>query len=97
MAKTEGSWQLLHELDGARLGLFHMNDYPHAPDIRRLTDAERVYPGDGVAPLAQILEALQEIGYQGMFSLELFNEQYEQAGAEIVVETGLAKMKQVLK
>lgn len=96
MAKTPGSTELLRELNGSQLGLFHLNDYPQAEDIRQLTDAQRVYPGDGVAPLAQIFETLRQIGYTGMYSLELFNEEYEAAGAQHVAQTGLAKMKQVL-
>jgi 2-keto-myo-inositol isomerase len=96
MAKTPGSFELLKELNGAQLGLFHLNDYPQADDIRDLSDAERVYPGDGVAPLGQIFATLDEIGYTGMYSLELFNKGYEEAGAVQVAQTGMAKMKQVL-
>lgn len=97
LAKTEGSFELLGTLDGAQLGLFHMNDYPDAPDIRQLSDAQRVYPGDGVAPLGQIVETLGGIGYTGFFSLELFNRTYEEAGAASVVQTGFSKMQQVLE
>ena len=97
MAKTEGSFELLGELSGVQLGLFHLNDYPYAPDLRRLTDAQRVYPGDGVAPLRQIFDTLKQIGYTGVYSLELFNKEYEEAGAEHVAQTGLAKMKQLLE
>ena len=96
MAKTPGSTDLLRQLDGARLGLFHLNDYPAAEDIRQLSDAERVYPGDGVAPLAELMSILREIGYSGMYSLELFNKGYEEAGAAQVMQTGLTKMKQLL-
>lgn len=94
-AKTEGSFELLKELKGTQLGLFHVNDYPQATDIRQLTDAQRVYPGDGVAPLRQIFNTLKKIGYTGMLSLELFNREYEKSGAEHVARTGLEKMKQV--
>ena len=31
--------------------VFHINDYPSAPPPADITDAHRVYPGDGVAPL----------------------------------------------
>ena len=97
MAKTKGSFELLAELKGTQLGLFHVNDYPDAPDLRQLTDAQRVYPGDGVAPLEQIFSTLKHIGYTGMFSLELFNKEYEKSGAEEVVRTGLKKMKKVVE
>jgi len=97
MAKTEDSLELLGKLDGTQAGLFHINDYPNAPDIRQLTDDQRLYPGDGVAPLQKIIDTLKRIGYTGMYSLELFNEKYEEAGAMHVAETGLAKMKQLLE
>ena len=96
MAKTPGSFELLKGLTGAQLGLFHLNDYPQADDIGQLTDAQRVYPGDGAAPLGHIFEILRQIGYTGMYSLELFNQEYEAAGAAQVAQTGLAKMRQVL-
>lgn len=94
-AKTEGSFELLSELKGSQLGLIHVNDYPYADDIRQLKDSQRVYPGDGVAPLKQISDTLKKIGYEGMYSLELFNEEYERSGAENVLKTGIEKMKQV--
>ena len=97
MSKTPGSTELLRELEGSQLGLFHVNDYPQTDDIRQLTDAQRVYPGDGVAPLTQIFETLRQIGYTGLYSLELFNQEYEADGAARVSGTGLSKMKRVLQ
>lgn len=96
MAKTEGSFELMKKLKGSQIGLFHVNDYPQADDIRKLTDQQRVYPGDGVAPLSEIFGTLKDIGFKGMYSLELFNREYEKAGAESVVKTGFEKMKKVI-
>lgn len=95
MAKTEGSFDLLGELKGTNLGLFHVNDYPDAPDITKLKDDERVYPGDGVAPLGQIVNTLRKMGYAGMLSLELFNKEYQKNGADNVAKTGIEKMRAV--
>lgn len=97
MAKAGDSFELLKELNGNKLGLFHINDYPDAPDVTKLTDQDRVYPGDGVAPFDQIIGILTEIGYTGMFSLELFNEEYQKKGAVHVAKTGLKKMKKVVE
>ena len=97
MAKTPGSSEVLNELDGSQLGLFHVNDYPQTDDIGQLTDAQRVYPGDGVAPLSQLFETLRRIGYTGLYSLELFNPEYEADGANHVAGTGLSKMKRVVR
>ena len=96
MAKTQGSFELLAELESTRLALFHINDYPDVQDISTLADSERLYPGDGVAPMGSILTKLRQIGYAGMLSLELFNKTYQQAGAENVVREGLEKMQAVV-
>ena len=74
--------------------VIHMNDYPADPPREKITDAMRVYPGDGVAPLGDILRTLHGIGYRGWLSLELFNESYwKQNDAPTVAETGLKKMR----
>ena len=95
MAKTEGSFELLGELKGADLGLFHVNDYPDVPHVIELKDDKRVYPGDGAAPLGQIISTLRKIGYTGMLSLELFSKEYQKNGADNVAVTGIEKMRKV--
>src|SRR5262249_2477267 len=44
----------LRLLSAAALPLMHMNDYPADPPREKITDAQRVYPGDGVAPLKSL-------------------------------------------
>ena len=51
-ARTSAGLRLL---GGAAVQVFHMNDYPADPPREKITDAHRVYPGDGVAPIADIL------------------------------------------
>ena len=70
-----------------------MNDYPADPPRESISDRHRVYPGDGVAPLTQILQTLVSTGFNGVLSLELFNPTYWEQDSAVVVETGLAKMK----
>lgn len=74
------------------LGLVHMNDYPAQPEQATVTDADRVYPGDGIAPTKEILRDLAHAGYRGYLSLELFNEHYWAGPAAEVAEIGLGKM-----
>jgi sugar phosphate isomerase/epimerase len=81
------------ELKGAALPCFHMNDYPAASGPDALDDSSRVYPGDGVAPLAQLFKDLRSIGFAGVLSLELFNREYWKQDALTVAKTGLTKMK----
>lgn len=83
----------LHMINGAAIPVFHLNDYPASPSRAEQTDADRVYPGDGVAPLKQIYRDLYAAGFRGYFSLELFNRTYWQQPADVVVKTGLEKMR----
>ncbi len=73
--------------------VFHVNDYPTSKPRTELNDADRVYPGDGNAPLATIIESLRAIGFRGALSLELFNRDYWKQDALEVAKTGLAKMR----
>ena len=87
----------LRVLNGASLQVFHMNDYPAKPPRADITDAHRVYPGDGVAPLATMLRDLRRIGFRGVLSLELFNRDYWKQDALKVAQTGLEKMRAVVR
>jgi sugar phosphate isomerase/epimerase len=68
-----------------------MNDYPGVPGRDLANDSIRVYPGDGVAPLGDLLRILKETGFQGFLSVELFNRQYWQQDAALVARTALEK------
>lgn len=80
-------------LSGTAVHVFHMNDYPANPPRPTITDADRVYPGDGVAPLTAILRTLRDNGFSGYLSLELFNRDYWKQDALEVAKTGLEKMR----
>ncbi len=80
-------------LGPSAIHVLHFNDYPAKPSREKLTDADRVYPGDGVAPLAAILTRLSEGGFKVMLSLELFNRQYWAQDPRSVARTGLARMR----
>ena len=82
----------LRLVGGEAMHVIHMNDYPASPPRDLITDAYRVYPGDGVAPLKEILRDLRGSGFRGMLSLELFNRDYWNQDAVQVARTGLEKM-----
>ncbi len=82
--------------NGSALHVFHMNDYPTKPPRAKITDADRVYPGDGSAPLVALLRTLQAIRFSGLLSLELFNRQYWKLDALSVARTGLAKLRAIV-
>ena len=70
-----------------------MNDYPADIPAAALHDHDRVYPGDGAAPIGAIADLLRAIGSTPFLSLELFNRDYWQQDALTVAKTGLAKMR----
>ncbi len=57
------------------IGIFHVNDYPKI-EREKIVDADRVYPGDGIAPLKDVFATLRKMDYTGFVSLELFNREY---------------------
>jgi 2-keto-myo-inositol isomerase len=77
--------------------LFHMNDYPAEPPREKINDGYRIFPGDGVAPMAQMLRDLQALGGPKVLSLELFNQKYYEQDALEVAKAGLEKMKTAVK
>lgn len=85
----------LEMIHGGAIHVFHLNDYPAAPPRAKIGDADRVYPGDGVAPYKQIFQTLKRTGFSGVLSLELFNRGYWKQDALEVAKTGLEKMKAV--
>lgn len=93
MYKGSGHFHGLEHLGPGKLGLVHVNDYPASPNRDTITDADRVYPGDGLAPWAEIVAGFENAGYEGMLSLELFNPSYWAKGSVVVAEEGLAKLK----
>jgi 2-keto-myo-inositol isomerase len=87
--------------DFAALGLLskqahqvmHMNDYPATPPRDTIKDSDRVFPGDGVAPMTDILQTILATGATPVLSLELFNKSYWETPALETAKTGLEKMK----
>lgn len=72
---------------------FHINDYPADPPRENLKDSDRIWPGDGIAPLREILQAFLDNRARVWLSVELFNASYWQQPAPETARTGLAKMK----
>jgi sugar phosphate isomerase/epimerase len=62
-----------------------------------VTDAHRVYPGDGVAPLTAFFKTLRSIGFSGALSVELFNREYWKQDALEVCKTAIEKTRAAVK
>jgi 2-keto-myo-inositol isomerase len=83
----------LKMISAAALPVMHLNDYPAEPPREKIGDRDRVMPGDGIAPLPQILRTLRDHGGRTVLSLELFSPVYWEKDPLEVARTGLAKMK----
>lgn len=76
--------------------IFHINDYPANFPRETIVDADRVYPTDGIAPIAQILKTIKNPDRPIVLSLEVFNKTYYTQDALLVAKTGLAKINKAI-
>jgi len=67
----------LTKIQGDRIFLVHVNDSERG-DTAKLTDANRVLPGEGVMDLHEFRASLARAGYDGFVSIELFRQSYWQ-------------------
>ncbi len=69
------TFEAINTLDPEKLFIFHINDAEDLPK-ETLTDAHRLYPGEGILPIRQIKERFDKIGYDRMVSIEIFRPEY---------------------
>jgi sugar phosphate isomerase/epimerase len=96
MFRGNSGYETLKMLKGNVIEVFHMNDFVASIPREKQQDKDRVYPGDGAAPMKQILTDLKEMGGTKILSLELFNEEYWKQDPLLVARTGLDKMKELV-
>ena len=95
--KSGTPFTALKQINGASLHMMHLNDYPQAADPSTLNDGNRIYPGDGVAPLPQILRDMRDNGFRGYLSLELFNRDYWARSADENLKTAMEKIRATVR
>lgn len=78
------------------IAIFHFNDAPGHIPREEQSDADRVMPGGGILPLAEQLDILAGMGYQGAVSLELFNRSLWQRDPLEVAREGIERMRAML-
>lgn len=93
--KGGSSLDTLSLINPASVEIFHMNDYPSNLTPATSTDADRIYPGDGVAPIRKILQTLGKREKPLVLSVEVFNKNYYAQDPLLVAKTALAKVKAV--
>jgi 2-keto-myo-inositol isomerase len=93
--KGGSSLESLPFVGKSAIEVFHINDYPAGIAPEKVSEPDRIFPGDGIAPLKQILQIIKNPDKPVVISLEVFNESYYKQDALLVAKTGLAKMKAV--
>lgn len=83
----------LQMVAGHAIDVFHMNDYPASVTPASAQDTDRRFPGSGVAPLTEALQALRTVGFEGALSLEVFGAQAVPADPLTAAREGLRSMK----
>jgi len=83
-------------LNPRQVFLVHVND-AEAGDRRRLTDANRLFPGEGVIDLNEFNSELRKIGYDNRVSLELLRPAYWEQDAEQVAAKGRESLRRTFE
>ena len=88
-----GSFDAYRRLSASTLPILHMNDYPASPAREKLVDADRVWPGDGIAPWSKIFSELDGAGADPWLSIEVFNPNYWKTTPAETAAEGFGKLK----
>lgn len=93
--KGGSSLDTLPLISTSAIDILHMNDYPASLPAADITDADRIFPGDGIAPVRRVLKILGNRSKPLVISVEVFNKNYYKQDALVVAKTALAKLKAV--
>ncbi|MFL0299327.1 sugar phosphate isomerase/epimerase family protein [Aquirufa novilacunae] len=94
--KGESSIDCLHLVGENSIDVFHVNDYVTTIKPTSITDGDRIYAGDGEAPIKEIIKRLKPSEKPVILSLELFNKELWAQDPLKVAKTGLDKMKSLI-
>ncbi|OWK43482.1 sugar phosphate isomerase/epimerase family protein [Fimbriiglobus ruber] len=94
--KGPSKFEDLDRLTPATLAHVQVCDVPGVPR-ELMTDADRVFPGEGDFRLEPIVSRLREIGYDGWVSLELMNPVVWKAKVSQVAELGMTALNRLIR
>jgi sugar phosphate isomerase/epimerase len=80
------------ERAGGDIAAVHVADWMHPNENPR----DREVPGQGEAPLTELLSAVEDAGYEGWYEVELFTEQYDPAEYPALLERCVTGAREVL-
>ncbi len=78
-----------------RIFLIHMDDAPGLP-VAELEDSKRVLPGQGSMDVVEFIRTLDEMGYDGDLSVELFNKDLWSKDPDLVAEAAKKALDSVM-
>lgn len=92
-----GSFETYRRLSASTLPVLHVNDYPASPMREKLVDADRVWPGDGIAPWREIFAVLDAAKADPWLSIEVFNPAYWKTTPPATASEGFDRLKRTFE
>jgi 2-keto-myo-inositol isomerase len=87
----DSTLESIKNIDAQKLVVLHINDVEHNVAKPDILDGHRLYPGEGILPLQDIIGAVHATGWDGVLSVELFREEYWQHDPQTVADQAKAK------
>lgn len=98
LAVSQTNPEEVAKLSAEAIGLVHLSDaLTKAKTPEELHDEDRVLPGEGGLPLAEILEAIFLTGYRGPVSVEVFHPRYKERDPAVIAQEAYHRAKEVLQ
>ena len=86
----------MNEVPLEKLYIFHIDDAEDIP-LDKIDQCDRVFPGDGVIRLKEMVTILKNKGYEEIASIELFRPEYWEWDPEDTIRIGYEKTKKFLE
>jgi len=84
------------KLNPEQIEVVHINDLPYKAS-GFYADSDRLWPGEGNNGLDRIFKNLMAIGYDGLVTVELFNEEYWELPVDSIYSAAMSKTKDFLR
>ena len=65
-------------------------------DFLEISRSFRLFPGEGVTPIASFMEQVARTGYDGVYSVEVFNSYYQTLPLDQVAERAMRSLSGLL-
>lgn len=88
--------EMIRKIPKEKLFVYHINDCEDLP-FGILDHCNRIMPGEGIIPVAEISKAVMDVGYDGPACLELFRPEYWDMDSDTVIHMGAEKCKPFLQ